>query len=249
VSTDGPALLVVDDNDDNRYTLTRRLAREGYSNLTTATNGREALDLLQAKPFDLILLDIMMPDMNGYEVLERMKAGAELRNIPVIMISALSELDSVIRCIELGAEDYLPKPFNATLLRARVGASLEKKRLRDEVRASLARLEQEMDSARKLQLGMLPLVFPACTPEQVIGIRVTRQGKRNQGFFRIDERHDGRGNPYFWIGFERAAMMDTPEEGTDLAVLGARYVSVTPLRLDRTEFLEDHQPVTGSWDG
>src|SRR5207245_7592039 len=88
VSADGPALLVVDDNDDNRYTLTRRLTREGYSNLTTATNGREALDLLQAKSFDLILLDIMMPDMNGYEVLERMKAGAELRNIPVIMISA-----------------------------------------------------------------------------------------------------------------------------------------------------------------
>ena len=181
MSTDGPALLVVDDNDDNRYTLTRRLAREGYSNLTTATNGREALDLLQAKPFDLILLDIMMPDMNGYEVLERMKAGAELRNIPVIMISALSELDSVIRCIELGAEDYLPKPFNATLLRARVGASLEKKRLRDEVRASLARLEQEMDSARKLQLGMLPLVFPACTPEQPVEIHALMEPAREVG--------------------------------------------------------------------
>jgi sigma-B regulation protein RsbU (phosphoserine phosphatase) len=181
VSADGPALLVVDDNDDNRYTLTRRLTREGYSNLTTATNGREALDLLQAKPFDLILLDIMMPDMNGYEVLERMKAGAELRNIPVIMISALSELDSVIRCIELGAEDYLPKPFNATLLRARVGASLEKKRLRDEVRASLARLEQEMDSARKLQLGMLPLVFPACTPEQPVEIHALMEPAREVG--------------------------------------------------------------------
>src|SRR6266576_232280 len=97
VSADSPALLVVDDNDDNRYTLTRRLTREGYTNLTTATNGREALDLLRSKRFDLILLDIMMPDMNGYEMLERMKADAELRNIPVIMISALSEIDSVIR--------------------------------------------------------------------------------------------------------------------------------------------------------
>ena len=77
--------------------------------------------------------------------------------------------------------------------------------------------------------------FPACAPDEVVGIRVTRQGKRNLGFLRIDERRDGRGNPYFWIGFERAAMMDTPAEGTDLAALAARYVSVTPLRLDRTD--------------
>jgi phosphoserine phosphatase RsbU/P len=181
VSADDPALLVVDDNDDNRYTLTRRLAREGYRNLTTATNGREALDLLQARPFDLVLLDIMMPDMNGYEVLEHMKAGDELRNIPVIMISALSEIDSVIRCIELGAEDYLPKPFNPTLLRARVGASVEKKLLRDAIRASLARLEQEMDAARKLQLGMLPLIFPACTPEQPVEIHALMEPAREVG--------------------------------------------------------------------
>ncbi len=123
----------------------------------------------------------MMPDMNGYEVLEFMKAGAELRNIPVIMISALSEIDSVIRCIELGAEDYLPKPFNPTLLRARVGASLEKKRLRDAVRATLARLEQEMDAARKLQLGMLPLVFPACTPEHPVEIHALMEPAREVG--------------------------------------------------------------------
>lgn len=181
MSIAAPTLLVVDDNDDNRYTLTRRLTREGYTNLMTATNGREALDLLKAKPFDLILLDIMMPDMNGYEVLERMKASAELRDIPVIMISALSEVESVIRCIELGAEDYLPKPFNPTLLRARVGASLEKKRLRDEVRASLVRLKQEMDAARKLQLGMLPLVFPACTPEQPVEIHALMEPAREVG--------------------------------------------------------------------
>jgi 5'-nucleotidase len=77
--------------------------------------------------------------------------------------------------------------------------------------------------------------FPACAPEQVRGVRVTRQGKRNLGFFKVDQRRDGRGNPYFWIGFERAAMMDTPAEGTDLAALAANYVSVTPLRLDRTD--------------
>ena len=77
--------------------------------------------------------------------------------------------------------------------------------------------------------------FPACAPEQVLGVRVTRQGKRNLGFLKVDERRDGRGNPYFWIGFERAAMMDTPQEGTDLAALAANYVSVTPLKLDRTD--------------
>ena len=77
--------------------------------------------------------------------------------------------------------------------------------------------------------------FPACAPDEVQGIRVTRQGKRNLGFLKIDERRDGRGNPYFWIGFERAAGLDTPDEGTDLAALAAHYVSVTPLRLDRTD--------------
>ena len=134
------ALLIVDDIEDNRYTLTRRLNREGYSNLTTAANGREALDLLQGKPIDLVLLDIMMPDMTGYEVLERLKADPNLRHIPIIMISAVDEIESVIRCVELGAEDYLSKPFNPTLLRARVGASLERKRLHDQVRAQAADL-------------------------------------------------------------------------------------------------------------
>jgi 5'-nucleotidase len=77
--------------------------------------------------------------------------------------------------------------------------------------------------------------FPACAPEEVKGIRVARQGKRNLGFLKVDQRRDGRGNPYFWIGFERSATMDTPEEGTDLAALAAGYVSVTPLRLERTD--------------
>ena len=84
-----------------------------------------------AEDFDLVLLDILMPDINGYQVLEQMKSDPELRHIPVIMISALDEIDSVVRCIEIGAEDYLSKPFDPVLLKARLGASLEKKRLRD----------------------------------------------------------------------------------------------------------------------
>ena len=125
------SLLVVDDVDDNRFALTRRLAREGYKNVTTAADGRQALALLNSQQFDLVLLDIMMPNLNGYDVLEHMKADERLRHIPVIMISAVDELDSVIRCIELGAEDFLPKPYNPTLLRARVGAALGRKRLHD----------------------------------------------------------------------------------------------------------------------
>jgi adenylate cyclase len=134
------ALLVVDDIEDNRYALTGRLAREGYTNVATASDGEQALELLSAKPFDLVLLDIMMPKVTGYQVLERMKAEDKLRHIPVIMISAVDEIDSVVRCIGLGAEDYLPKPFNPTLLRARVGACLERKRLHDQVVAQAAEL-------------------------------------------------------------------------------------------------------------
>jgi class 3 adenylate cyclase len=138
-----PALLVVDDNEDNRYTLSLQLNAQGYHNIAIATNGNEALSVLHSKRFDLVLLDIMMPELNGYEVLERMRSSPELRNIPVIMISAIGELDSVVRCIELGAEDYLPKPFEPTLLRARVYASLERKRLHDQVVAQAAELASQ----------------------------------------------------------------------------------------------------------
>lgn len=125
----GP-ILVVDDSETNRDVLSHRLRRTGLR-VETATNGREALDILWTQPFDLVLLDIMMPEMNGLEVLERMKADASLREIPVVMISALDETDSVVRCLEMGAEDYLPKPFNPVVLHARIGVCLEKKRLRD----------------------------------------------------------------------------------------------------------------------
>ena len=123
-------LLIVDDNETNRDVLSRRLQMQGYS-IETACDGARALEMVAARVFDLVLLDIMMPDMDGYEVLRRLKADEQTRALPVIMISALDDLDSVVRCIELGAEDYLPKPFNPTLLKARIGACLEKKRGRD----------------------------------------------------------------------------------------------------------------------
>lgn len=174
-------ILVVDDNDDNRYTLGKRLERLGHTRISMATNGREALALLREQPFDLMLLDVMMPEMNGYEVLEQVKADVGLRHIPVIMISALDDVESVIRCIELGAEDYLPKPFNPTLLRARIGASLERKRLQDEVAAALARLEHELQTARRVQLGMMPPALPAPTGAQPVDVYATLQPARQVG--------------------------------------------------------------------
>ena len=124
-------LLVVDDNKVNRLLLTRNLELMGHR-VATAENGRVALATLRRDPFDLALLDIEMPEMNGFEVLEQIRNDLQLRDLPVIVTSSLEGLDSVVRCIELGAEDYLTKPVNPVLLRARIGASLEKKRLRDQ---------------------------------------------------------------------------------------------------------------------
>jgi two-component system, cell cycle response regulator len=125
------SLLVVDDNSMNRIMLSRYITKLGYQ-ATMAENGRQALEKLQGEPFDLVLLDVEMPEMDGYQVLEHLKADPRLRDIPVIMISAVEELESVVKCIELGAQDYLPKPFNPVLLRARLTACLERKRLRDQ---------------------------------------------------------------------------------------------------------------------
>ena len=126
-------LLVVDDNKVNRILLARGLEGDGHK-VETAENGKRALEKLRTDSFDLVLLDIEMPEMNGYQVLETCLRDPELRYIPIIMTSSLDEIDSVVKCVELGAEDYLNKPVNPILLRARVNASLEKKRLRDEQR-------------------------------------------------------------------------------------------------------------------
>lgn len=126
-------LLVIDDNKVNRMVLSRSLEQQGYT-VETAENGKEGMEKIRTQAFDLVLLDIEMPVMNGFEVLEACLNDVELRQIPIIMTSAMEELDAVVKCVELGAEDYLTKPVNAVLLRARVNASLEKKFLRDEQR-------------------------------------------------------------------------------------------------------------------
>jgi len=131
-------LLVADDNKVNRLLLQRSLQLQGH-HVSLAENGRVALEMLVREPFDLLLLDIAMPEMDGFQVLERLGKDLRLRDLPVIVTSAVEGMDSVVRCIECGAEDYLPKPVNPVLLRARIGASLEKKRLRDQQKELLRR--------------------------------------------------------------------------------------------------------------
>ena len=131
-------LLVVDDNKVNRLLLTRSLELQGHS-VALAENGRIALEMLKRDPYDLLLLDIEMPEMNGFQVLETLVRDPQLRDLPVIVTSSLEGVDSVVRCIELGAVDYLSKPVNPTLLKARIDATLEKKRLRDQLKELVRR--------------------------------------------------------------------------------------------------------------
>ena len=148
-------ILVVDDNASNRDLLSRRLQRQGHTVLQ-AENGTIALALVEKEALDLVLLDLMMPGISGYDVLVSLKSNPRFREIPVIMISALSELDSIVRCIEAGADDYLAKPFDPTLLRARVGSSLEKKHLRDREREMVEALRLEKERSEQLLLNILP---------------------------------------------------------------------------------------------
>ena len=148
-------ILVVDDNASNRDLLSRRLQRHRHT-ILQAEDGATALALVEKEALDLILLDLMMPGINGYDVLKLLKRDPRFRDIPVIMISALSELDSIVRCIEAGADDYLAKPFDPTLLRARVGSSLEKKHMRDREREMMKALRIEKERSEQLLLNILP---------------------------------------------------------------------------------------------
>jgi signal transduction histidine kinase len=151
-------ILVVDDNRTNRLKLSLGLEQQGHK-VEVAEDGIQALEMLKSQPFDVVLLDILMPGMDGYQVLEHMKSSSELRDIPVIVISAVDDLDSAVRCIENGAEDYLTKPFNPVLLRARLNASLQKKKLRDLEKAFLQqevmlRQSEKLATLGKLSAGM-----------------------------------------------------------------------------------------------
>ena len=154
-----PCILIVDDEPFNVDYLEQELSDSDYE-LLTAANGQEALEKIRSASPDLVLLDIMMPIMDGFSVLEQAKADPAIRNIPIIVISANSDLQSVVKGIKKGAEDYLPKPFEPTILHARIAASLDRKRLRDQEQLYLQSLENELNIARKIQKEFLPTDMP-----------------------------------------------------------------------------------------
>ena len=148
----GGRILIVDDGEMNRRVLRAALERDGHET-EQASNGREALERLAHRSFDVVLLDLVMPEMDGFATLAVIKTTEALRHLPVIVISGIDELDAAVRCIELGATDYLPKPFNAALLHARVGASLAGKRLRDLELEYLEQVESVIGAASALEAG------------------------------------------------------------------------------------------------
>jgi len=152
-------ILVIDDTEYNRHLIERQLSLSGYT-VVTAIHGRQGLEYLQRQPFDTILLDLMMPEMDGFAVLEQIKRDPQLRHIPVVVISALDEIEDIVRCIEAGAEDYLTKPINTTLLHARIHACLERKWLRDQEQSRLKALQYELELGRRMQADFLPARLP-----------------------------------------------------------------------------------------
>jgi adenylate cyclase len=194
------SILVVDDNEINRDLLSRYLERQGHT-VQVADNGRQALEMIATGAFDLVLLDIMMPELDGYQVLQHLKQSETWRDLPVIMISALDEIDSAVRCIELGAEDYLRKPFNPVLLRARVQACLEKKRLRD-LKVAQQRQLHELNAALELRNRFIRQTFGSYLSDEIVdtilkkgGLKIAGEKRRAtilmadlRGFTSISER-------------------------------------------------------------
>jgi len=232
----GPRLLVAEDNADNLYALTLLLELEGYRNIVVAENGEEALLRLGQEDFDLLLLDVMMPKVDGYQVLEKLKSQGRLDNLPVIMISALNDMDSIVRCINLGAEDYLPKPFDAVLLRARIGASLEKKRLRDQERATHVALQQSQKQLAG-ELAQAAAYVRAILPEPLSGSIET------EWCFQPSQQLGGDTFGYHWIDDDHWAiyLLDVCGHG-----VGAALLSISALNTIRAQALPNvdfRQPV------
>ena len=213
------SVLVVDDVAENRDLLVRRLQRLGIQDIDQAANGIEALAAIERKTYQLVLLDIMMPEMDGFGVLTRLKEDGRITDLPVVVISALNEIDPVVRCVELGAEDFIFKPFNPTLLRARVLASLEKKALRDRTREELRRKQAELNEARTLQLALAPPAFRGAINGRPVAIDVLLEPAKEVGGDLVD---------HFRIGDDLLvlALGDVSDKGAGAALMMARTHSL-----------------------
>lgn len=239
-------ILVVDDNRINRMTLSRNLEDGGHS-VALAEEGQQALELLRSQPFDVVLLDIIMPGMDGYETLERIKADPELRDIPVIVISAVEELDSAVRCIEMGAEDYLPKPFNPVLLRARLNASLQKKKLRDLEKAFLKqefalRQNEKLATLGRLSAGMAhELNNPAAAAQRGAAQMLVAFARLQQTFVELGTR-----------GLSEGQWQTLGELDKQAQAKARESISLDPLEAaDRTVELEEwleQQQLENGWE-
>lgn len=208
-------ILVVDDVAENRDLLLRRLTQLGFSHIDQAANGVEALAAIGAQTYDLMLLDIMMPDLDGFGVLETLKRDGRINELPILVISALNEIEPVVRCIELGAADFIVKPFNPTLLRARVLSMLEKKALSDLTRDELRRKQMELNEARTLQLALVPPPFSGTIAGRALSIDVLLEPAKEVGGDVVD---------HFCIGGEMVvlALGDVSDKGAGAALMMAR---------------------------
>jgi serine phosphatase RsbU (regulator of sigma subunit) len=231
--TSKATILIVDDEPFNVDYLEQELEDSDYVTVS-ATNGREALEKIQAEPPDMVLLDIMMPEMDGFAVLETLKAEKKWRDIPVVVISAMDDIKSVARGIELGAEDYLPKPFDPVLLMARISAGLEKKRLRDLEQQYLHGLERELKIGRAIQRGFLPREIPQ------------PKGWEIATFFRPARLVSGDFYDAFELPDGNIALMvgDVCDKGVGSALYMALYRSLLRAVASEDAFLGDEPPGT-----
>jgi serine phosphatase RsbU (regulator of sigma subunit) len=229
-----PKVLIVDDEPFNIDYLEQELEELDYDTVS-AVNGREALDKVAAESPDLILLDIMMPVMDGFEVLSRLKAESATRDIPVIVISAHSDLQSIVKGIQGGAEDYLPKPFEPTLLQARISSGLEKKRLRDLQKLYLKSLERELEIGREIQNGFLPRALPR------------EEGWEIAAYFKSARQVAGDFYDAFPLGAQRQICLviaDVCDKGVGAALFMTLFRSLLRFTIGAAELFGEHSPAS-----
>lgn len=226
-----PKILLVDDEPFNLDYLEQEL-EDLELEILTASNGEQALQVVASHTPDMIFLDIMMPVMDGFAVLERLKANPNWNTIPVVIISAAHDLSSVVRGIEMGAEDFLPKPFNPVLLHARLSAGLEKKRLRDIEQAYLKSLERELEIGREIQQGFLPPTLPQPPGWQI------------EAFFRAAREVAGDFYDVFEVEQDRLALLlgDVTDKGVGSALYMALFRSLLRATLTMDSFTANPQP-------